>query len=225
MHTYFDAKVTDQQLRSMMPTAVTNIARFDARNVRRYLVKRGFKPEYIVRYAYRPFDNRWLYWEPETKLLDEKRSEYFSQLSDGNLWLEARQRQPMEKFDRGYVTKFLADNFGNGLSTFFPLYLRHQSSSTPNISRELDLYLSSIKSNPEPFFMHCVAVLHSPNYRRENSAALRIDWPHVPIPHSKEILEAVSAVRADYRRATRSGRCQCLGPHSRTDRHRRHLSR
>ena len=25
----------------------------------------------FVRYAYRPFDTRWLYWEAETKLLDE----------------------------------------------------------------------------------------------------------------------------------------------------------
>ena len=37
--------------------------------------------EQIARY--RPFDTRWLYWEPETKLLDEKRSEYFSACRNG----------------------------------------------------------------------------------------------------------------------------------------------
>jgi len=47
-------------------------ARFHAEAVRDHLRQRGFQPENIVRYCYRPFDVRWLYWEPETKLLDEK---------------------------------------------------------------------------------------------------------------------------------------------------------
>ncbi|WP_312915567.1 type ISP restriction/modification enzyme [Candidatus Competibacter phosphatis] len=48
--------------------------------------KRKFRSENIVRYAYRPFDIRWLYWEPETKLLDEKRSEYFPHIFDDNVF-------------------------------------------------------------------------------------------------------------------------------------------
>jgi len=39
---------------------MTDAARFDARKTHRYLVQRGFKPENVVRYCYRPFDNRWL---------------------------------------------------------------------------------------------------------------------------------------------------------------------
>jgi hypothetical protein len=40
-----------------------------------------------------------------------------------NIWIEARQRQTKESFDRGYVTRAIGDNFGNGRSSFFPLYL------------------------------------------------------------------------------------------------------
>jgi len=29
-----------------------------------------------MKFAYRPFDVRWLYWEPNTKLLDEKREDF-----------------------------------------------------------------------------------------------------------------------------------------------------
>ncbi len=46
---------------------------------------------------------------------------------NGNLWIEARQKQTMERFDRGYVIRVLGDNFGNGLSSFFPLFLRTES--------------------------------------------------------------------------------------------------
>ena len=42
-----------------------------------------------MRYAYRPFDTRWLYWEPETKLLNEKRPDYRPHIFPGNLWLSA----------------------------------------------------------------------------------------------------------------------------------------
>ena len=38
----------------------------------------------FVRYAYRPFDNRWLYWEAETRLLDEKSPDYKPHVFKGN---------------------------------------------------------------------------------------------------------------------------------------------
>lgn len=184
-----------------MPTVMTSTARFDAKKTRLYLVQRGFKPENIVRYCYRPFDNRWLYWEPETKLLDEKRAEYFPHVSGDNIWIEARQRQPMEHFDRGYVVKVIADNFGNGLSNFFPLHLKAegapstlfakraaQSTVKPNLGKALGTLLKSIEADPEDFFAHCAAILHSPSYRSENAGALRIDWPRIPLPASKGML-------------------------------------
>ena len=43
----------------------------------------------FIRHAYRPFDNRWLYWEGETKLLDEKRTDYRPHVFEGNVWLRS----------------------------------------------------------------------------------------------------------------------------------------
>ena len=76
MKQYFDPDLSDADVRGIVPKAMIDTARFSAKETRRYLVKRGFKPEKIVECCYRPFDSRWLYWESETKLLDEKRSEY-----------------------------------------------------------------------------------------------------------------------------------------------------
>lgn len=130
MEQYFDPAISHEEMRHIAPGVMQSTARFQAEAVRDQLRKRGFRPENIVRYCYRPFDVRWLYWEPETKLLDEKRAEYSPHVFDGNVWLEARQRQSMESFDRGYFVHVLADNFGNGLSSFFPLYL---STATENL--------------------------------------------------------------------------------------------
>lgn len=95
----------------------------------------------------------------------------------------------------------MADNFGNGLSNFFPLYLKAenspatlfgkatiQSAPTPNLSKPLRAYLESLKVDPPEIFLHCVAVLQAPSYRSENAGALRIDWPRIPLPAFKEPL-------------------------------------
>ena len=92
METYFDPKVSHEELRRIAPGVMANTPRFRAEAVRDELRERGFLKKNIVRYCYRPFDVRWLYWEPETKLLDEKRKEYFLHVFDGNPWMVAQQK-------------------------------------------------------------------------------------------------------------------------------------
>lgn len=205
MKKYFDPNVSHEEMRRIAPGAMEDSARFQAKSIRDYLVKRGFQPENIIRYCYRPFDIRWLYWEPETELLDRKRAEYIPNVFEVNVWIEARQKQPMERFDRGYVVRYLADNLGNGLSNYFPLLLRSEAhhnlfsdhetedgtNTRPNLSDAARAYLRSINTEKdfELLFFHTVAVLHSPAYRAENAGALRQNWPRVPLPASRELLE------------------------------------
>ncbi len=89
MRQYFDPNVSDEEMRRIAPSLMKITARFDPKQTRATLQKRKFRSENIVRYAYRPLDIRWLYWEPETKLLDEKRSEYIPQCFSGNTTLDA----------------------------------------------------------------------------------------------------------------------------------------
>ena len=201
---YFDAQVSHDEMRKMAPVILESNANFEGEIIRDQLRKRGFLAKNVVRYCYRPFDVRWLYWEPETNLLDRNRPDYFLQVFEGNNWLEARQKQTMENFDRGYFVRVLADNFGNGLSNFFPLYLqatpdqsslfdRAQSEKPkPNLSEQARDYLSFKKhlAKPEDLFYHTLAVLHSPAYCRENAGALRQDWPRVPLPKNRDALLA-----------------------------------
>ncbi len=212
MERYFDPTVGDEEMRRIAPAAMNSTARFEALATRRRLQRRGLRPENFVRYCYRPFDARWLYWEPETKLLDEKRPGFFSQVFEGNVFLEARGRQPRDLFDRGYTTGALADNFGNGLSSYFPLLVRESgdpgslfadapgdtAECRPNLSEVALAHLEKIgaDSTPEDLFYHAVAVLHSPAYREENAGGLRQDWPRVGLPATRGLgLSVVLSVR------------------------------
>lgn len=203
MRQYFDPAIGHETMRQIAPGLMASTARFNAEQVRNTLLKRGYLAENIVRYCYRPFDLRWLYWEAETKLLDEKRAEYVPHVFAGNVWVEARQKQPMEHFDRGYVTGVLADNFGNGLSNFFPLYLKNERltlfdqdtpDTQPNLSDAASAYLQRIGAEAPELFYHAIACLHAPAYRAENAGALRQDWPRVPLPASAATLRTSAAL-------------------------------
>ena len=87
MEQYFDPEVSHAEMRRIALGAMERTARFNAEEVRYALRHRGFLPDKIVRCCYRPFDVRWLYWEPETKLLDEKREDLFAASRSGMSFL------------------------------------------------------------------------------------------------------------------------------------------
>ena len=144
----------------------------------------------FVRYAYRPFDTRWLYWEANGELLDRPRPDYNQHTFNGNMWLEARQRESREGFSRGTLSHHLSDNFGNGLSTFYPVWLRDEglaldgdgAQRRPNLSGAAQRYLDRLGLGVEDLFHHVLAVLHDPSYREANAGALRMEWPRIPLP-------------------------------------------
>lgn len=184
---YFDPSIGNAEMAKISPAIMKSNRRFDAESGRNEILKSGQRGK-IVRYAYRPFDTRWLYWHPTTKLLDEKRDDYFPHVQGENIWLEARQRIPTQTFDRGFVTTQLADNLGNGLSSYFPLYLYEDDATTlfggrrENLSALAGRYLKRVGAGAEALFHHALAVLHAPRYRLDNAGALRQDWPRVPLP-------------------------------------------
>lgn len=209
MEQYFDPRVSDEEMRRIAPTAMQSTQRFNAAEARAKLLKRGFLPQNIIRYCYRPFDIRWLYWEPETKLLDEKRAEYFYQMSHENIWMVTQQK-PRREWSKPQSIQAIGclDLMDRGASCV-PLYLRAMEDKPAslfrseqsrkqnvlngllfNISDEALKYLSAIGTlkDTEDIFHHAVAILHAPTYATENSGALRQDWPRVPLPAEADAL-------------------------------------
>ena len=187
---YFDANLRDEEIARRYPSVMKDAARFDARAVRSTLLARGGRSTSIVRYSYRPFDNRWLYWEAETKLLDEKRSEYKPHIFEGNQWLVTQQKPRrgwsppqiirhvgcLDLIDRG-ATCFPAHLLGSVERNGEPAAVRR-----PNLSPESERYLGALGLNVEDLFHHALAVLHDPAYREANAGALRMGWPRIPCP-------------------------------------------
>ena len=187
---YFDPALSHEDIARRYPRVMKSTARFDAPAVRDALLRRGGPDESgFIRFAYRPFDNRWLYWESDTKLLDEKRADYRPHVFEGNLWIEAREREAKEDFSRGSLIRYMADNLGNGLSSYFPTWLRDDGLGTEgrdvgraNLSATAQRYLDRLGADVEDLFYHVLAVLHDPSYRATNAGALRMEWPRIWLP-------------------------------------------
>jgi hypothetical protein len=111
---------------------------------------------------------------------------------------------------------------GNGLSSYFPLYLHEgalhagnrendqlidlgdgalllfqdsQSASSEfrdNLSGKAKKYLDVKGGSASQLFYHVVAILNDNLYRQQNADTLRLDWPRIPLPPSFDLL-SVSA--------------------------------
>ena len=190
---FFDRDLSHEEIARRYPAVMNYRARFDARSVRDTLLKRGGPVDSgLVRYAYRPFDDRWLYWESETKLLDEKRSEYKPHVFEGSLWLSSVPRLRRDSTEpQAAVTSHIASLHLNEWSaSMFPAYLIDDGLGTdgdgtqrrPNLSPAAQSYLDCLGLGVEDLFHHVLAVLHDPSYREANAGALRMEWPRIPLP-------------------------------------------
>ena len=191
---YFNPKLSHEKIARLYPSVMNSAARYDPRAVRDSLLKRDKPHEKsgVVRYAYRPFDNRWLYWEADTKLLDEKRTDYRPHVFDGNLWLSAVPKLRRDaKESQTISTQHLASLHLNEWSaSMFPAWLREEGLALdgggeqrrPNLSAAAQGYLDRLGLGVEDLFHHALAVLHDPAYREANAGALRMEWPRIPLP-------------------------------------------
>ena len=188
---YFDSKLDDETIAKRYPTAMGTRARYDPRAVRRALLARGGPNQTgFIRYTYRPFDNRWLYWEADTKLLNEKRPEYRQHVFERNLWLSAAphlrkgETEPQACITRHMASLHLIERGAN----MFPVWLRgdldqdDHPTRRPNLSGTARRYLNSLNLSVEDLFHHVLVTLHDPTYRAANSGALRMEWPRIPLP-------------------------------------------
>ena len=189
---YFNPELGNDEIARRYPSVMENTRRFDATEIRNTLLQQE-KPHDrsgIIRYAYRPFDYRWLYWEAETKLLDEKRTDYQQHTFHGNLCL-VFQRKARPDFSPPLTISAIGDfNQMNSGVYCVPLWL-HEAGlrlegdrlrRRPNLSPAAQSYLEGLGLGVEDLFHHVLAVLHDPAYREANAGALRMEWPRIPLP-------------------------------------------
>ena len=188
---YFDARVSHEEIARRYPGAMKTTAGFNARAVRDALLARGGPDEGgFVRFAYRPFDTRWLYWEADGSLLDRPRPDYRPHVFEGNLWL-VLQNKARPDLSSPLVISHIGDlNQMNSGVYCVPVRRKDDgieiggigTQRRPNISNAAQSYLERLGAALMDLFHHVIAVLHDPSYREANADALRAEGPRIPLP-------------------------------------------
>ena len=188
---YFDSSISHETIARRYPMVMKKTARFDAHAVRDTLLKRGGPNEAgFVRFAYRPFDNRWLYWEAETKLLDEKRADYWPHVFEGNMYLVFQNKARPNLSPPLLISNFGDINQMNSGVYCVPAFLLEDSlqisgnkrSYSPNLSDLAQFYLDNLGLTVMDLFYHTIAVLYETDYNKSNADALRAEGPRIPLP-------------------------------------------
>ena len=192
---YFDPALSHDEIERRYPAAMKSSSGFvvqDARAVRTSLLARGGPLESgFVRHAYRPFDQRWLYWEAGHGLLGRPVPNYRPHVFDGNLWLSEVPRVRRDAVEpQAIVTSDVAAlHVIEWSASMFPAWLRDDAWGTdpggerrPNLSATAQRYLDRLGLGLEDLFYHVLSTLHDPAYRAANAGGLRMEWPRIPLP-------------------------------------------
>ena len=156
-----------------------------------------FKEERIVKYDYRPFDKRYIFYD--YNFLSRSRRDVMDNFFDKkNYGLEIGRTSFIV-----FVSDDLSDeHFGGPKSYKFPLYIWADGETRiPNFKKEIIDKIEKIigKVSSEDIFDYIYAVLHSPNYREKYKEFLKIDFPRVPYPKEVKSFKALVALGAELR--------------------------
>ena len=166
----------------------------------------------LVRCLYRPFDERWLFYEPP--VIERGREEVMRHMLAGtNLALiTMRQVALDEPYTHALVTRTLTDNrtflSSKGITQHIPLYLYPETSKNnifnhlpengdrrPNLAPELLPALQNAhgtQPTPEEVFHYVYAVLCTTAYRDKYAEFLKFDFPRVPFTTDGQLFREVA---------------------------------
>ncbi len=156
----------------------------------------------ITNYTYRPFDNRWINYSPETIWRPRKNVMQHFSAGENLAILIGRQGQVVgpDEWNLVYATENIVDLnvFYRGGGCVFPLYLYEENmgkvEKRANLDKDIVEKIAAILNpvnpvnpvketpSPEDIFDYIYGVLHSPAYRAKFKEFLKVDFPRIPYP-------------------------------------------
>ena len=194
---YFKSELSHDEIAQRYPVAMKNTSsiQLNARQVRDIRLGRGPNKQGFIRYSFRPFDTRWIYWEEDSGLLARPSPDYKPHVFDGNLALVSQQKPRREWSPPQVISAMGCYDLMDRNVSCFPMYLRDEQAAgqqgmldgggegrRPNLSAAARAYLDRLGLGVEDLFHHALATLHDPAYRAANAGALRMEWPRIPLP-------------------------------------------
>lgn len=158
-------------------------------------------------FNYRPFDIRFTNYTGKTKgIMGYPRFQTMRHfIGHENVGLITCRQQSTFKFQHIFITNKIIDMCAISSQTketsyVFPLYLYSENGERrANLNPEI-LEKFGFTADPLSVFDYIYAVLHSPKYRETYAEFLKIDFPRIPYPQSKDDFERLAAIGSQLRK-------------------------
>ena len=159
--------------------------------------KLTFDDHKLIKIAYRPFDNRNVYYDHNV-LFRSKSTPMQNIINHPDNWvlMLCKQTKSFTDWHHVLITNKLFDSClvsdkTSETSYGFPLNVyfngQKQSNLNPDIVHEIESKVG--QTTPESIFDYIYGVLHSPSYREKYREFLKIDFPRIPYPENKDKFE------------------------------------
>ena len=225
MQAYFDKQKTDIDVHALHPGLLSDAAGFNAAKVRKKAIAtEAYADTRVIRYAARPFDTRYGYFTTVPTLWNRARPSLWAQHEPGNSYLLSRMRSSSgsEGHPISFARALPDDHYIVPDAACVPITIhapkqgkpgKHDDlfgTSTPavvaaNLSAASRDYLAqrglddpdSDREIAELIWLHALAIGYSPAYLAEHADGIRQDWPRIPLPATRDILEASARLGRD----------------------------
>ena len=166
-----------------------------------------FSFSHIVRYLYRPFDFKYLYYDE--RLIKRAFHKVNKHMLRENISLLSCKQQSTFSYQHALLSRNITDMNSISMQSkeatyVFPLYLyTDEDERVLNIKQcELDKFsvILGTSVEPEKLIDYVYAVLYSPAYRRAYKEFLKIDFPRIPYPKKAELFYLLSQKGAELRK-------------------------
>lgn len=156
------------------------------------IIGKKFDEKYIQKIQYRPFDFKWIYYDPT--LISRPAQKAMKHIISGeNICLICCRQFSGGKHFVSFISNKLVEISSQPFApnNVFPLYLYNpDGTKTPNLNPEIvEKIFESVETNcnsslqrPEQILDYIYAILHSPAYREKYKEFLKIDFPRIPYP-------------------------------------------
>ena len=183
------------------------------------LAAESFNPKHVAKTLTRPMDYKWSYSSSVRPLWNEPRPNYNKQCWNGNSFIVTRRKGVADREGNPFFyTENIGVQHSMQTDAYYvPIRLQNRTTnqnkkpkeqahliqmeegtkSTANLSVVARSYLASLGiDNPDSdahaaglIWMHVLAIGYSPRYLSENADGIHKDWPRIPLPGNKELLE------------------------------------
>ena len=185
----------------------------------------------IVDLAYRPFDQRRLYYQRH--VVYNPRSGTMAQARENNIFLLTCRQQFQTGFRHVFVTRqrfecCLVSAKSREITSGFPIFVFSRSPDD-TVERRYNFESSFLRTleeqiespvKGESVFSYIYAILHSELYRQRYAESLKLDFPRIPLPLTRSLFDAlathgdklVALHLLESRNLVASEKTQLLGP-------------